>query len=274
MNSLLFSVSLVYALLSGKIPEDKPIVVAENISETVRTSEVKFAGVSSTRMEFVYDYELNIDGNSAGGIRLPFALVYDYPVNDEMNGSRNMLSQGSRMIDFPVSERPINLLEIFNQEKERLKVPGIIYNETSGVYPALKDDLKPNGIAHWDFDSREQLNKARQKIALIANDGRKKMASPFIPNERSLSANGREQWKDCMSVAGLVEGQKCSDEHFVIWPSTDGKFPTDNPRITAKWPYDHQDKIHDIYGPFRVPVQVGDVPAGDNIYIFFYKGVP
>ena len=40
------------------------------------------------------------------------------------------------------------------------------------------------------------------------------------------------------------------------------------------WPYDYKKNITAAYGPFRVPIKVGDVPAGSNIYIFFYKDVP
>ena len=118
------------------------------------------------------------------------------------------------------------------------------------------------------------MNQARENIAEIVNAGEKKTAPPMVPDESKLTPNGRAQWADCQTAARTAINKKRSNENFVIWPSADGKVPTSDPKLPADWPYDYKAKIYGTYGPFRVPIKVGDVPAGNRIYIYFYKGVP
>jgi hypothetical protein len=151
------------------------------------------------------------------------------------------------------------------------KIAGIVYSETGGIYPALSKGATEGGVTNWNPDSRKSLNKAREKIAEVANSGENSVAPPVYPKPKTPAA--KAQWKDCQDAAKAAKG-KTSDYKFCIWPSDDGKVPTQTPRLPPKWPYDYSKNIQERYGPFRVPTKVGDVPAGNNIYIFFYGDVP
>lgn len=263
----------------GVVSEGSDVGGQNKAKAFVDNYDLELMGFYLSDLELGYDYEIESNAVSGVSVILPVAIVVDYSLVEKrlsvMNSEVNLFEEKQASVLWQENpKKAVDIKSIFDQEQRRLRIPGIVYNETSGVYPALKTGLKPRGIMHWDDDSREQLNKARLKMAMIANDGRKKMAHPFVPQELKLSVHGKAQWDDCKSVAILSDGIKSSDEHFVIWPSEDGKHPLENPRIKAKWPYEYKDNIHEVYGPFRIPVQVGDVPAGDNIYIFFYKDVP
>lgn len=154
------------------------------------------------------------------------------------------------------------------------RIAGIVFNETSGIYPALKPGAQPGGQANWDAASRDALNKAREHIAEVANAGKRSVAKPAIPNPKNLTPVEESQWRDCQTAASAAGG-KTSKDNFIIWPSDDnGRTPTHNPPLRAEWPYDYSGHIEKSYGPFRVPKKAGDVPAGNNIYIFFFKDVP
>ncbi len=151
------------------------------------------------------------------------------------------------------------------------RIAGIVYNETSGVYPALLAN-KAAAMANWDSKSSALLHTARVAIAKVAYRGKYSVAPSVVPNPKKLTPPGKAQWEDCEAAADEAFGSK-SDDHFVIWPSDDGLSPAPKPALQEKWPYDEAGKIARRYGPFRVPAKVGDVPAGSNIYLFFYVGV-
>jgi RHS repeat-associated protein len=170
-----------------------------------------------------------------------------------------------------VENDPINNIDPLGLDDH---VAGVVYNETSGIYPALKPKTNPGGVQNWDPASRNQLNEAREKIAEIANAGEKPLAAADMQDPSKLTPVEKAQWNDCENAAKSADSKKLPKENVFIWPSSDGKTPTHNPELkTADWPYTQSDKIDSVYGPFRVPVKVGDVPAGNNIYIFFYKNV-
>lgn len=142
------------------------------------------------------------------------------------------------------------------------RVAGIVYNETSG--------LRAGGAGEG------VLSDAREKIAqIVIKRGGQGVAAPKIPNAQELRyPPARAAWDDSLAAARRAAGQDCGDcRHFVLWPSSDGQSPTENPRMRAGWPYTEASKIGHRYGPFQVPVKVGDVPVGDSIYIFVYCGV-
>lgn len=71
-------------------------------------------------------------------------------------------------------------------------------------------------------------------------------------------------------VAGQAALQQCQtnpETHFVMWSSDNGKTP--NPGIKDNWPY--KTTVTKVFGPFSNPKKVGDVPAGNNIYVFGFK---
>jgi hypothetical protein len=142
-------------------------------------------------------------------------------------------------------------------------VAGIVYNETSGLRPAPGYE--------------KELWRARVYIAGVATirQGRG-LADPKIPNETELKNPLVKQiWEECLAATFAVCSIGVPDfcPHFVIWPSTDGKTPTDTPKMSASWPYTQLGKISNVFGPFHNPKKVGDVPQGHNIYIFAYCGV-
>ena len=156
-------------------------------------------------------------------------------------------------------------------------VAGIVYNETSLLRPAWKDPNGPHRASNYDPNSVQRLQDAREKIAEIARKrGGQGVASPKIPNSDELKNDDvRRAWESAQQAAKDSKGKDCGNsDHFVLWPSSDhGKSPTDKPKIPADWPYSEKDKISKSYGPFRKLSTSGDVPPGDDIYIFIYTGV-
>lgn len=156
-----------------------------------------------------------------------------------------------------------------------IKIAGIIYNETANLL-AKADDKS----------SEKQLYEARKMIALIA-DKRKGhgVARPARPSKAELRDQKTAMvWENVneaatAAVSDMIRGKDCMDcRNFVMWPSDDPpavamKKPAKDPRMAADWPYDASDKISKVYGPFRNPTKVGDVPVGSNIYVFVYCGV-
>jgi len=150
------------------------------------------------------------------------------------------------------------------------RVAGIVFGETSLIVPQLMAGKSPGGPANWDSKSRASLNVAREKIAEVANLGRRKISAPMIPTPTTPVQTA--QWQDCVDAANLAQG-KTSQDSFVIWPSDDGKTPTKNPQhVGESWVYDYKPYV--AFGAFRKVGSGGDVPEGNNIYMFFYTGIP
>jgi len=155
-------------------------------------------------------------------------------------------------------------------EAQARYIEGIVFNETSGVYPALKPGLTPGGPQNWDSASEQALHDARVHIAEIANAGKHRMAPSRFPEERGLTPIGEAQLADVQSAVADANGRESADQ-FVIWPSKDGgRTPDQSVGALAPWTT-QTERISRSSGPFRIPVQVGDTPAGDKIYIFFYS---
>jgi hypothetical protein len=151
------------------------------------------------------------------------------------------------------------------------RAAGIVYNETSGIYPALKPGAKAGGPANWDPASAAALHNARVLAAQIVYGGKMLMADPVFPNVSSLTPNGKAQWNDSLAAATDAWGTRTNNQ-MVMWPSDNGRTPNTTPSGLASWPYSDTSRIFNVEGPFRVPQKVGDVPAGNNIYFFFYQG--
>jgi hypothetical protein len=152
------------------------------------------------------------------------------------------------------------------------RIAGIVFGETSLIFPALAAGKSPGGPANWDPKSRASLNGAREKIAEIANLGQRKVSPSLIPTPTTPVQTA--QWQDCVDAANLANGKTSKDSLF-IWPSDNGKTPTKHPLYTDSsgdtWFYDYKPYV--AYGPFRKVGAGGDVPVGNNTYIFFYTGI-
>jgi hypothetical protein len=152
------------------------------------------------------------------------------------------------------------------------RIAAIVFGETATIVPQLKKGLTTNNgnPSNWDTSSWASLNGAREGIAEIANYGKRSLSPPVFPNPTTPVQT--EQWQSCVYAAGLAQGKTSADSVF-IWPSDNGKVPTKHPLHTGggSWYYDY--KPHAAVGPFRC-VGGGDVPIGNNIYIYFYTGVP
>jgi hypothetical protein len=120
-----------------------------------------------------------------------------------------------------------------------------------------------------------QLADARRFIAGAAyKRNGSGMAPPKIPSDDELgNPNTKAIWERCQKAAKDAASDDVKTcKHFVIWYSDDnGKTPSKKPsRIPDDWPYDQTDKIKGSWGPFNSPIK----PAGDNIYVMKYCGVP
>jgi RHS repeat-associated protein len=213
------------------------------------------------------------DGNQEDPLSLhKYLYVADNPVNmvDPTGHDFDLdFFLGSFLDSFSIGGLGARI-EMLAEEATGNRTAGIVFNETSLIFPQLIAGKSPGGIANWDTKSRSSLNSAREKIAEIANAGKKRMAQPKIPNPTTPVQ--KAQWQDCVDAANKAQG-KTSDDSVFLWPSDGGKTPSTNPKHNGdSWPYDY--KPYDAFGPFRKIGADGDVPQGNNIYIYFYKGVP
>ena len=158
------------------------------------------------------------------------------------------------------------------------KATQILWAETGSLYPGLKQGSKVSKFENWDSGSRASLNKARERIVEIINEGKFKVAEPKpLPD---VSGKHPIVWEkaqvDDVRAARKAAGNRTSMEKVFMWPSDNsGKTPTSSPKWTlASWPYDYTPR--DSYGPFRVlATKSGDpVPVSDKVYLFFYINVP
>jgi hypothetical protein len=109
--------------------------------------------------------------------------------------------------------------------------------------------------------SATQLQAAKNFMAGVTLKN-SNVATSTLSRPTNLSSGG-------YMTAGQLALQQCQinpERQFVIWPSNNGRTP--NPGINAQWPY--ASAPTKVFGPFYLPVQVGDVPAGTNIYVFGY----
>lgn len=165
------------------------------------------------------------------------------------------------------------------------KIAGIIFNETAELRPLLKDPRAPAVESNYDPVSAKGLHEARKMIALIADKRKGRgVAAPVVLGKNDLKNPVVAMvWKNSMAAVeasheskDTIDGKSC--RHFVMWPSDDSplslkKRPAYDPRIGADWPYSGADKIKKVFGPFRNPTGSGDVPTGNNIYLFVYCGL-
>lgn len=114
----------------------------------------------------------------------------------------------------------------------------------------------------------------------------KGVAQSKRPSDKALKdTNIKARWEACKTSQRTGEtsfAKKKKDEidkfvrHFFMWPSSDGKKP--RARVAGDpghpngpmWPFD-QTPTH-AFGPFKNPIG-GDVPKGNDIYIFIYDNV-
>jgi len=191
------------------------------------------------------------------------------------------------------------------RHKEKIeRVSGIIGNEIGSFRETLKDPKGPRNPSNYDPKSKKKLQTARVGIAWISFKVLPSKVAPATPPSEEEKKNPvvLENWKKGLDAAALAlhppknintldsetakmlkvleshEKTKKKCRHFVYWPVADKnakkKVPAKWPaRMHADWPYDEADKIAHVMGPFRNPVKVYDVPASDDVYIYFYCGV-
>ena len=158
------------------------------------------------------------------------------------------------------------------------KLAAIIYGEVSTMRPLWNDPDGPRATSNYQPASELQLRQARRVMVLIADKRNGHgVAPPVTPDATERKNTGvAYAWKESIDAATNEKtDRKLAREyagcrHFVTWPSDDGIIPTRSPRITDSWPYRCSSKIKSVFGPFRNPIKVGDVPKGDNIYTFVY----
>jgi hypothetical protein len=120
-----------------------------------------------------------------------------------------------------------------------------------------------------------KLAEARRFIAGVAyKRGGSGMPPARIPSAADLQdPQTKAVWDLCLTAADAAAGDDVGNcVNFVIWYSDDaGKTPSKKPsRLPDDWPYEQADKIKDSWGPFDSPA----APAGNNIFIMKYCGVP
>ena len=151
----------------------------------------------------------------------------------------------------------------------------IIWNETSGIYPQYNPTGQQN-YTNYNAGSQAELNAAREQLGIIVSEN-PMHAGPAHPPGPKAPPWAQKEWRYTLAAAakankflrGVPPGTKSGPmPQFFMWPSNNGKAP--NPGHKGNpWPYQRQPS--GVYGPFRIPVQVGDVPKGNNIYIFVYE---
>ena len=129
---------------------------------------------------------------------------------------------------------------------------GIIYHETAG----LRGTLHPSRIA---------IGSLAYKI------GATRGLSPVYPTAAELQNPAiKTIWNNCVNAAVQAQGKNPPGNHYIIWPSSNGQKPKTSPHYPwGEWPYTQV--VVKVFGPVSNPVQNGDVPAGSNIYFFWYN---
>jgi RHS repeat-associated protein len=152
--------------------------------------------------------------------------------------------------DNPVNRRdPLGLQD----RRDNNVAAQMLYGEISSLRPTT--DEGPGDA--------NDLWAAMQQIAGIIKYTDRRVAKPRKPD----CSEGEAIFADCL---GAVEGagDPGDTQHFVIWPSANGKVPDPGMKAYKNWPYTQAPKITDVYGPFY------NTEKKRNEYIFFYTGVP
>lgn len=122
----------------------------------------------------------------------------------------------------------------------------------------------------------DTLAAARGFIAAVAyKRSGQGLAKPVYPSAAELQQPAIKQaWNACLKAAQDAKGDDVKAcQHFVIWHSDDGgKTPSSNPKWPKadSWPYDHEDKINTVCGPFKA----NNLGGKADLYVFKYCGVP
>ena len=148
------------------------------------------------------------------------------------------------------------------------RIAGIVFDETSLIVPQLMAGKSPGGPENSDSKSRASLNAAREKIAEVANCQRQ-LAPPVIPNPTTpvQTAQCKIAWMPPIWLKENLQRTVFSFGHRM----TGRRRPSiRNMLARAGCIY----KPYVVFGAFRKVGSGGDVPEGNNIYIFFYTGIP
>lgn len=163
-----------------------------------------------------------------------------------------------------------------------LDLSRIVYGEASAFRPLLKNGAGTATPDNYDPDSVAELAAAFKAIGVVADlNGGSNTAAPVVLSSSELEVPAVKYWwgKINEAVAGIdakmrkeYQDKKC--EHFVMGPAEDPSAAKKTPAkgIASSWPYDYSRKIEYVFGPFRKPAGKGDVPLGDDIYVFVYCG--
>ncbi len=135
----------------------------------------------------------------------------------------------------------------------------VIFGETSGVWPALKD---PNGRVHdpnnWDQASADELARARAYIGVVSErNSRTHSAKPDFSKPLD-----RLQWNRALEAA---QASRAADG--TLDPAI-GRFYLRQEGSAQKIP--KYDTLTPPIGPF-VNVGGGDVPRGNQMYFDFFR---
>jgi len=137
-----------------------------------------------------------------------------------------------------------------------------VYNETASLRPK-----------EGDPHSSEKLCEARRRIAGIAQRDPDRVADIRLMPELHVRS-GRASWAGSLYASWFPIAPGETD-HFIIWPGKEGEDGSVVPDESAQgrerlddWPFEEQDKISHVYGPFYNAYRERDE------YVFFYTGVP
>ena len=150
----------------------------------------------------------------------------------------------------------------------------VIWAETGLLFPLFNKKGPQNGT-NYNAASQASLDAAREDIAIVTtvNPVHAKAAAKKNPPSAKGNAYVYNQWlateASAVSAHAWLMKTKCRpDLHFFIWPSANGRTPSPGHQGN---PWVYQYPIIQVLGPFRKPSRGGDVPIGNNIYIFIYS---
>ena len=154
------------------------------------------------------------------------------------------------------------------QTQAAAKLGGTIYNETGSLRPTVKKkNSQKAGSASDLHDARKAIGKVILNIK--ASGKNPNVASSSV----STAGKGTKQYADSVSAAKeaiKAGGNKAGPKHFYI---RSGALTAKNGAVTGgdqpAWAKGVTPTAS--YGPFSNPVKVGDVAAGNSVYVDIYN---